>query len=192
MHKDISGVILAGGQSSRMGFPKPFISVKRKRIIDIALEALKSFFEEIFIVTNDKNPFVEFKDIKLAEDLIKGCGPLGGIYTGLKSISNPKAFFVACDMPFLHNGLIKRLLNVAKKSQADCIIPCSDKGVEPLHGIYSKVVIPKLERALEQRDLSLAGALNNINCEYVKTKKEEAKSFVNINSPQDLQEFLLR
>lgn len=190
MHKDFSGVILAGGKSSRMGFPKPFISANGRRIIDITLETLRPFFKEIFIVTNDRKLFIEFKDIKLVEDLVKECGPLAGIYTGLKSISNPKAFFVACDMPFLHNELIERLINISKDSPADCIIPCSDRGVEPLCAIYSKPIIPKLEKALEQRDLSLVNTLNNINCEYVMTTQEEAKSFVNINTPQDLQELL--
>ena len=99
-----------------MGFPKPFVDINGKRLIDIALEKLKLFFEEILIVTNDKQPFIGFKDVKLAEDLVKECGPLAGIYTGLKSISSPKAFFVACDMPFLHNGLIERLLNISENS----------------------------------------------------------------------------
>ncbi|MFC1666520.1 molybdenum cofactor guanylyltransferase [Candidatus Omnitrophota bacterium] len=181
-----SGVILAGGKSSRMGSPKPFIRVNGKRIIDIILDVFSSIFDKIFIVTDDKDKFSEFKDIKIVEDVVKDCGPLGGIYTGLKAIVNPKAFFVACDMPFLHNELIVRLLDVAKEDQADCVVPCSDRGLEPLHAVYSKATIASLENAIRRRDFSMANLLTQVNCKYVKAEKEESTSFININSPEDL------
>ena len=82
LYQGISGLILAGGQSRRMGFPKPFLTVEGKRIINTTLKVFKSLFEEIFIVTGDKNHLLQFKGIKVVEDLIKESGPLGGIYTG--------------------------------------------------------------------------------------------------------------
>lgn len=185
-YKDFSGVVLAGGKSSRMGTPKAFLKIKNKRIIDIALETLKVFFDEVLIVGDDKDRFSKFKNSIVVEDLVKECGPLGGIYTGLKAISNPKAFFVACDMPFLHNGLIKRLLDIAKQDASDCIIPYIDERIEPLHGIYSKAMLTVIEGALKGKDYSVAKLLKRCNCKYIEAEKVESSSFMNMNRPEDL------
>ncbi|MFH1847664.1 MAG: molybdenum cofactor guanylyltransferase, partial [Candidatus Omnitrophota bacterium] len=112
--KNIAGVILAGGKNTRMGTHKAFLRVDGVRIIDRILEVFKPLFDEILIVTDNKDNFTEFKDVKVVDDLVRERGPLGGIYTGLKMIAGGKAFFSACDMPFLHNGLVERLLVMAQ------------------------------------------------------------------------------
>ncbi|MFH1867978.1 MAG: molybdenum cofactor guanylyltransferase [Candidatus Omnitrophota bacterium] len=191
MYKDIAGVILAGGKSRRMGFPKQFLTLKSRRVVDNIIDVLKGFFEEILIVTDDKSCFAEIKGVCIAEDIVKDRGPLGGIYTGLKRSSNKRAFFVACDMPFLHNGLIERLLKISNDENLDCIIPRSEKGPEPLHGIYSKNMIPEIEKSLKSGELSIAGMLNKFNCKYVKAEKGELTSFLNINTQEDLEKIKL-
>lgn len=188
LYNAISGVILAGGRSNRMGFPKSNLLVKGKRIIDITLEVLQTFFDEIFIVTDDRKQIGQIKGANVVEDLVKGCGPMAGIYTGLKVISNDRAFFVACDMPFLHPGLISRLLDSAKDGSLDCVIPHSDKGIEPLHAVYAKSILAGLEDALSRGELSIRQLLHRYNCKYIKSRKEELSSFFNINTPEDLKE----
>jgi len=81
--KKFSGAILAGGENKRMGSDKAFIEINSKRFIDTTLDKLKMFFDDIMIVTNDRTKFAEFRDIGVVEDLVKSCGPLGGIYSGL-------------------------------------------------------------------------------------------------------------
>ena len=191
--KDISGVILAGGKSKRMGYPKAFLTIGGKRIIDRILEVFMVFFDEILIVTDDRSRFAEFKNIKVVEDLIKGIGPLGGIYTGLKSISKSRGFFMACDMPFPHIGLIKKLLDVSKNGNFDCVVPYSEKGVEPLYGIYAKSILVKLEDSLPRRErqtkeFSVNKFLECCNCKYIKPEPEELSSFCNVNTQDDLKE----
>ena len=151
-YKNFSGVVLAGGHARRMTQAKEFLRIKNKRIIDITLETLNFLFEEILIVTNNKSRFNQLNNSIAIEDLIKGCGPLGGIYTGLKAITNPKAFFVACDMPFLHSGLIKRLLNEASKTKYSAIVPRTNKGIEPLHAVYSKDILDAIEASLAKEN----------------------------------------
>lgn len=187
MNSDISGIILAGGNSRRMGFPKAFLSLGGRRVIDMLLAILRTFFDEIFIVTNNKNNFKRFEGLRVIEDLIQGQGPLGGIYTGLKSISQDKAFFVACDMPFLHRGLIKRLID-ASKGEYSVIVPYSHRGIEPLHAIYSKSMLTDLENSLSRKEFSLRGFLQHCNCKYVRAYRKELASFSNINTPKDLKE----
>ena len=188
MCADFSGIILAGGKSSRMGHPKAFLTVKGKRMIDIILEVFYSLFEEILIITDDQSQFKGFKGVKVIQDLVKDCGPLAGIYTGLKAISKDKAFFVACDMPFLHIGLINKLLDISRKGSYSCIIPYSNKGAEPLHAVYSKSILLELENSLGRGELSVKQFLRHCNCKYIKSQEEESSSFFNINTPEDLKE----
>lgn len=202
--KDVAGAILAGGKSARMGFPKLFLTVKGKKIIDRTIEMFDSLFGEILIVTDDRSRFIRLhrvarpERIEVVEDLVRGCGPVGGIYTGLKLSSKKEVFFVAYDMPFLHIGLIRRLLDVKKRETFDCIIPYTERGIEPLHGIYSKKMLKGLEDSLTdgledsltEKKLSVSEALARFNCKYIKAKKEEMSSFVNLNRPQDLKEIM--
>lgn len=184
---NITAAILAGGKNERMGFNKAFLEVNSKRIIDLTLEALKPVFKEVLIVTNDRDSFSGFEDVRIVEDLVKGCGPLGGIYTGLMTSSYEGVFFVACDMPFLHTGFINGLLAIAEKGDFDCVIPCSDKGIEPLHGIYYRRILPRIENLLAKKRFSIKHLLEQCNCEYVASRSEEVKYFFNLNTPEDLE-----
>ncbi len=188
-YRNISGIILAGGKSRRMGFFKPFLIVDGRRMIDVIIDKLKPFFGEIMIVTNRKDNFLNFKDVRVVEDLVKDCGPLGGIYTGLKKMSKERGFFVACDMPFLHNGLIKRILDTARSSREDAILPCAEGKIEPLHSVYSKIVLPKIKIAIEQKRLSMKDFLKDCRCKYVEVREDERKSFANINTREDLKKY---
>lgn len=196
--RDISGAILAGGKSSRMGFRKQFLTLKGDRVINVTLKLFKSFFYEIFIVTDDKSRFTPLEQVvagierlqgvRIVEDLAKDKGPLGGIYTALKLSSKKGVFFAACDMPLLDKGIIDRLLALSNEGEFDCIIPCTEKGIEPLHGVYFKNILPRLEHWLKGNDFSISKFLKQCNCKYVKAEPEEAASFLNLNTPQDLEE----
>ena len=186
-YKNVSGIILAGGKSRRMGFFKPFLVIDGRRIIDVMIDKLRPFFGEIMIVTDNKNKFSGFKDVRVVEDLVKECGPLGGIYTGLKKMSEESAFFIACDMPFLHNGLIERILDATVEGNIqEVVVPLVEGKIEPLHSVYSKIVLPKIKTALEQKRLSIKDFLKDCDCKYVEVREDERKSFTNINTRDEL------
>lgn len=189
-YKNISGIILAGGKSRRMGFFKPFLVIDGRRMIDVIIDKLRPFFGEMMVVTDNKDRFAEDKDVKVVEDIVKECGPLGGIYTGLKKMSKESAFFIACDMPFLHNGLIERILDIAVSSDAEeVILPCGAEGkMEPLHAVYSRKILKKVERALAEKRLAIKDFLKDCDCKYIEVREDERKSFANINTKGDLKE----
>ena len=121
------------------------------------------------------------------EDLVKECGPLGGIYTGLKKMSKESAFFIACDMPFLHNGLIEKILDAtAEGDMQDAILPLVDGEIAPLCAVYSKKILLKIKIALKQKRLSIKDFLKDCHCKYIEVSKDERKAFLNINTPEDL------
>lgn len=182
---NISGVVLAGGRNSRMGCPKAFLEIGGKKMIDIILEKLRQFSAEVIIVTDKKEDFVDY-ECKVIQDIIEGCGPLGGIYTGLREISGEAGFFVACDTPYLRGDLLSRLIAEVDLTRYECIVPKHSKGIEPLHAIYSREILPKVERALSSGKLSFRELFADCSCKYIDVDESEISSFVNINTPEDL------
>ena len=98
-HKNISGAVLAGGKGNRLGIPKCSLSIGGMRILDRVLDVFHGFFDEILVVTDDASRFATLQKVKVVEDLVPGCGPLGGICTGLTHSLRERVFFVGCDMP---------------------------------------------------------------------------------------------
>lgn len=168
-----------------MGCPKPFLEIGGKRMIDIVLWKLRQIFTEVIIITDKKSTFFN-QDCRVIEDVIKDCGPLGGIYTGLSEIDSSAAFFTACDMPNLHNELILRLIDSTDLKRYECTIPKHPGGIEPLHAVYSRQVLPKVEKILSSGKLSLREVLANCRCKYVDVDENEISSFININTPDDV------
>jgi len=77
----ITGVILAGGSSERLGQKKAFLEIGGIRLIDMVTEEMKKIFQRVILVTNERKDYEYLGGIPIVEDLIKGLGPIGGIYT---------------------------------------------------------------------------------------------------------------
>ncbi len=183
---DIGGVVLAGGKGRRLGFPKELLEIGGEKVIDRVLRVMRELFEEVLLVTDRRERFAELSGVCVVEDLLPGCGPLGGIYSALKLTGREKVFVVACDMPFLQSGLIEKLLEIARKRDPDCVIPRNPKGFEPLHAVYSVRVLSEFEQALAGDDLSISGVYSRLNTYYLETTPDEFPSFFNINTREDL------
>jgi len=113
----ITGVILAGGSSKRYGQNKAFLEIGGIRLIDRITEEMKDIFERVILVTNEKKGY-EYLGIPMLEDIIKELGPIGGIYTGLMSLSDQAGFFVACDMPFINKQLVRYMVDIQDNHSA--------------------------------------------------------------------------
>jgi len=184
--------ILAGGKNSRMkGRNKAFININGVNIIDGAIKVLKKRFNEITIVTNSPEDYLLYRnDCAIVTDIIKEKGPLCGIHSGLVHTSKDGVFFIACDMPFLHNGLIDSLTEAIEGTGFDCVLPYSDRGEEPLFAIYSKKILPKLEKFLQGDNYSIKRFLKGCSCKHIKVCPEESDLFCNINSLEDLERIM--
>jgi len=191
-YNDTSGVILAGGKNSRMGLHKAFIKLNSKRFIDFTLDIMRELFEEIIIVTNNKEDFSEFKDLLVTEDLIEGKGPLGGIYTGLEATSKEQSFFMACDMPFTHIEFIKRQIECFHRNRdCDALVPRLGDKIEPLAAIYKRNLRDKMRYFLEKdRDYSVKRFLRTVRVLYydIEDNSVNKNIFKNINTPEELNE----
>lgn len=185
----MTGIILSGGEASRMSSNKAFLKVEGRPVIEKILDVFDELFEEIIIVTNNPELFISY-NIVLVGDLIEKRGPMAGLYSGLLNSRNEYNFVVACDMPFLNRNLI--LFMTGFKEGNDIVVPRIKGLVEPLHAMYSKSCLNLIEMYLKNNKKSLRDLLNESKVRYIEedeiTKIDpDMSSFININTHEDLE-----
>ena len=185
-----TGVILSGGLNTRFdGENKAFISVGGRRIIDRLLDVFSDLFDEIILVTNHPELFLQW-DLTIVTDIFDLRSSLTGIHTGLFYSNNPYAFFSACDTPFLKKELVEILVKQIEQ-KIDIIMPETAAGFEPLCAIYSKRCLKPAEDHLKANKVKIQWAfrsnrIKNIPENQLRTVDPELRSFLNINTPEDL------
>ena len=184
----MTGIILAGGKSSRMGFNKAFIDIGGKSIIHRTVSLFKELFDEIILVTNDPAEYEEL-DIFITTDIFKGAGSLGGIYTGLFHASSEYSFIAACDMPFLNKEVISRMLQISGNHHVT--VPFLMGRYHPLHAVYSKKCLKPIAEMIKNKDLRITNLFQQIKINRLEEKnwlssEQILPSLDNINTKEDL------
>lgn len=185
---EVTGVILAGGKSTRYGRNKAFACIDGVPLIERVIQVMKAVFADLLLITNTPREYAHL-GLPMVEDLIKGLGPLGGIYTGLNSISGSAGFFVACDMPFLNPSLIGRI--VALRADSDAVVPRVGKWVEPLHALYAKSCLAAIEELIRSGNIQILQFFLKVRIRYVEEELMRAfdpqlRCLANVNRPEDL------
>jgi len=193
--RGVTGVILAGGKSSRFGSNKAFADVNGRQLIERVIEVTGSVFQRLIIITNNPGEYSSL-GLPMYEDLIKGLGPLGGIYTGLEKMSDSSGFFVACDMPFLNERLIRYISKMNSK-EYDAVVPKIDWKMEPLHSLYSKTCVPAIKGLIESGECMINRFFQSIRTRFIDEDEIRRydpllRSFYNINRPGELIEVINR
>lgn len=184
----ITGIILAGGKSSRMGRDKGWIELNNKPLINYAIEALKPYCDQILISSNSK----EYKSLgyHVYEDKIKNCGPLGGIYSSLLHSSTQRNMVLSCDMPLVSTELIKYVLDKCIEGKLSLPIHGANF-MEPLCAVYPLEAIQHLEKFIKEGKLKLIDLVNSIPTEQIMIDPSNyfyhPDLFLNINRPGDLE-----
>jgi molybdopterin-guanine dinucleotide biosynthesis protein A len=186
--KDVTGVVLAGGRSTRYGKNKALVKVKGVPLIERALHAMASIFDHVVVITNTPDEYA-YLQVPMFQDIIKGLGPLGGIYTGLKVIPDQAGFFVACDMPSLNPYLIRHM--VAIRDDFDVVVPRISGWIEALHGLYTKRCGGSIERLIQSGTFQIfrffgAVSVRFVDGDEVRRWDPDLRSFFNINTPDEL------
>lgn len=184
----MTGIILAGGKSKRMGSNKAFLTLEGERLIDRTVRTFRDIFREVILVTNTPFDYLD-QDCTITTDIIKDMGALGGIYTGLFFASNDHAFVSACDMPFLNKSFIEYMIE--HRDDHDIIVPESSDGMQPLHAIYSRRCLPAIKRIIDKKQLKITGFYKGLKSitlrgDIIRRFDPGEKMFFNVNSQQDL------
>lgn len=189
---EVSGVVLAGGKSKRMGVDKRHLSVHGKPLLDRVTSVLLELFPEVLLVLAEEDISRQDDRMRIVTDLIPDCAAVGGLYTGLYHSRYPRVFVVACDMPFINPAVIELFLQ--KNDAADIVMAQLVTGLQPLHGLYSKQCLPILKEMIDARDLRLQNIVGKQGLTVHRVSEAEIKrldpqllSFLNLNSPADLE-----
>ncbi len=194
MEKFKTGVILAGGKSSRMKFDKQFLQINEKRLMNHMIEMLKKEFEEIIIVTNKPAYYDDFP-YKIISDEIKEKGPLSGIHVALKESKSEYVYFTACDMPNVNINYIRYMKEKLKNIQVSACVTRLGEWIEPFHAFYNKNMIKDIEEYMMQDKKSIYILLEKVKTLYIEEKIAKNFSpnwdmFLNLNTKQDLIKYM--
>jgi len=185
----ITGVIQAGGRSTRMGGePKALLELGGKRIVERVVDALAAVLDDLLVVTNTPERYA-FLHLPMVADRYPDGGALGGIFTGLAAAGGEAAFTVACDMPFLHPEVVR--LVVARAGEADVVIPRTDGQYETMHALYAKACLAPMESRLRAGHLKIVGFFPDvrvleIDAAAVARHRAPEVAFMNVNTPEEL------
>lgn len=193
MIADMTGVLVAGGQSRRMGRDKRFLELGGQSLLQRTLSVLQSLFPEVLIALAEPLPqLAQGQGYRVVLDLIPNCATLGGLYTGLASAGHPNVLAVGCDMPFLNPEVIRRLAGLGAK--ADVVMPRLTTGLQPMLAVYSKACLPHLERMARAGQLKVQDLVKapGLTVQQIPEKDfldvdPQLLSFFNINTPADLE-----
>jgi len=186
----MTGIVLSGGENRRMGRNKAFLMLEGVPLIEHVLRALRGVFSRIIIVTNTPALYVAY-DAVVVSDAVERRGPLTGIYSGLLNSKDEYNFVAACDMPFLNPGLISYMTGLV--NDRDIIVPTLDGREEPLHAIYSKNLLPIIEKRIQEDARQVRGIFREARVRYVTDAEidrydPERRSFKNLNTPEEYKE----
>lgn len=164
---EIGALVLTGGKSRRMnGNNKAFLRFGNKTFIEIITEQL-TYFRNIYISVDYKEKYKNL-NFTLLEDMHKDIGPMGGIYSVLKSINEEYIFVTACDMPKITKEFIEFMCNSIAEEDTQCVVTQDEEGrIYPLGGIYSKKMIYTIEDMIKEEDYKLLNLISRVKSKII-------------------------
>ncbi len=187
----ISGIVLGGGKSRRMGKDKRQLEINGERFLDRICRLMSHVFEDILVVNSTEDYDCSHLPVRVVTDKVPSKGSLGGLYTGLLEAKYSHGFVVACDMPFLNMDLIKRMCALPP---CDILLMKLPIGLQSLHGRYSKKCCPVILEKMTNDDLKIQGLAKDsrltvqlLNEEFIQDLDPDHVSFLNVNTPADLE-----
>jgi len=188
--QEITGVILAGGRSSRFGSNKALALWRNKFLIQHVSDVLASVFNDILLSTNSPDQYI-FLKLPTVMDRYHNLGPLAGIHAALHHSRKSWIFAVGCDMPLITPELVTCLCSYAK-DKFEAVIPWLESGPEPLCGLYHKTALAVIEQQLANGKAQMQELLKKLSVKKVKeaelqTVTGRILAFSNINQARDLE-----
>jgi molybdenum cofactor guanylyltransferase len=182
---NITGIILAGGKSTRMGSDKGFMEIDGTSFMSRIINALTPFVKEIIIVSD--NPNYDSFGLKRVEDIIKNSGPLAGLYTALEHSKTEDNLVLSCDVPLINHKVILELIQ-ACDSEADIVQIKSGGRIMPLVAMYKKRCLGSCLRLLQNGERRLRSIQTDLITKTIDLKFDYAPYVRNINTIEELKE----
>ena len=203
---EVSGFVLAGGASRRMGRPKPALVLGGETLLARQVRMLRAVSRNVTVIGPAAGSesleaglrSLASPDVPVILDRLPGHGPLGGIYTGLARTRTEFNLFIGCDLPFMEARFLRFLCGRALRSAADATVPES-RGlrIQPLVAVYRRRAVRAVRASLDRGDNKVTSFYPHLRCLIVRWPEIaragfSTRIFDNINTPEDYQRALRR
>ena len=182
--KNISGIILSGGKSSRMGTDKASLKLDNKTFLEHVISIMKPFVDDITIISD--NPEHDIYNINRQEDFIKDSGPLGGLHSGLYHAKHNDVLVLSCDIPLISNEIVSTLIDEANFS-ADVNQVESNGKTMPLIALYKKSCRDSFYKFLMNDERRVRVVLKTLNTNAIKIDSDLDNHVQNINTKKEFE-----
>lgn len=188
---DITGVILVGGKSRRMGRDKAFLQIAGKTLFERALKIFSESFDQIVLVGDRAERFAGYS-LPVLPDIYPGSA-LGGLYTALYHAETEHIFVSSCDLPFPNREILLYLCLL--RNGFDAVVPKTAHGLEPLFALYAKNCLGPMKALLDSGNFCAYAYYPQIRVRYVQDEEiadfnRDGRSFVNVNTPEDFEKII--
>ncbi len=180
----MTGAILCGGRSSRMGRSKPFLPYGGSTFVESRYRQMQKLFSEVLIVANEPEEFAQI-NLEVVKDILPHRGPLVGILSALLVASYDHVFVIACDMPLVKPKTMREMCQ--RRQDADVVVAEHECGIEPLLGVYARSLVAALEESIFADKLKAVDFLDGVNSSRYRLKASSAglPAYFNVNTPSD-------
>ena len=203
MYSDVTGIILVGGKSTRMGENKALMKLGSKTVIERMVDIVRPLFSNTILISNTPEEY-KFLGLDIFKDIYKYRGPLAGIHSALLNSKTEKNFIISCDIPLMSTEMINYLVNYKTGKP---VTICQAAGyTQPLAGVYHKSILTNAEKFLidheiensvkpenEKKKCRMHSFLETIEIEILNPEKMGFYTddiFFNMNSPEDYNRIL--
>ncbi len=192
LRSDVSAVLLAGGNSLRMGRDKALLNIHGRPVVQVLAARLRTVTDEVLLSANDPSAYA-FLELPTIRDLFDGRGPLAGLHAGMRHTLRPFTLVLACDLPGVPVLLLQRLID--RSTEYDAVVPCTSDGLlHPVCAIYNRTCLPIVEQNLMSGANQILAILGDPKLRVLRLNSAEGgfrdRDLININSPSDLQNYL--
>jgi molybdopterin-guanine dinucleotide biosynthesis protein A len=177
-----AGIVLAGGESRRMGCDKAVAKIDGATLLERAISLARGYAEMVIVVGPFREPFASTR-VAFAEDMVRGFGPLGGILTGLTASPKEANIVVACDMPFVTGRVLERLLENSER--ADAVVYRTDQRLQPLPAFLNTRCLAAVQGMVGRGEKAVRGLFDLVKTNILEADDEWV--FADIDTQGDLE-----
>jgi molybdopterin-guanine dinucleotide biosynthesis protein A len=176
-----SGFVLAGGRSSRMGRDKALLPLGDRTLLEQAAVRVRAAAGDVTLI----GPPERYAGLgyPVVPDSVEKCGPIGGLYTALSITSAEWNLIVACDMPGLTVEFLRDLLGAAEEAGADCLVPETSSGLEPLCAVYHRRCLAAAEQTILRKIFKLHDFVSSLR--FKTLVLSDPSPVENVNTPEE-------
>jgi len=198
---ELTGIVLAGGASRRMGRDKAFLELGGRPLIEIVIERMSRVCAEVLVVAappSSDGDIPMVPDVRsyaglgvpVVEDCFRDVGVLGGLHAGLEAAAHELTLAVGCDMPFLNPDLLRVFAGWAEEFDVVVLRHGDGERVEPLHAAYRRTCLPAIENAVRTGRRRIISFFSQVRVRYATLDEvlpfdPHLRSFRNVNTPEE-------